>query len=183
MFFILHLSLWWVASCHTRLVPGADRDTSAVLLKRKWKKKNRWDSPTAIYVREWLQLIGCSSSSSTHTEHKSDECGLVGHCRRLGTTTKDEWSVLFSAESPLRSWTRRHILLFYNSHCSCHTHLFCQHYLVWEYINVTTNKNTPQAFRTSSLTTEGVESARLLSKCWHLNLRVISGGIMVLSRP
>lgn len=40
-FFILRLSLWWVASCYTWLVLWGDRDTSAVLLERKWKKKKK----------------------------------------------------------------------------------------------------------------------------------------------
>lgn len=30
------------------------------------KRENRWDSPTAIHVREGLQWIGYSSSTSTH---------------------------------------------------------------------------------------------------------------------
>ena len=52
--------------CYTWSVPWVDRDTSTVLSKRKWKKKNRWDSPTAICVREWLQQTGCSASTLTH---------------------------------------------------------------------------------------------------------------------
>lgn len=145
VFFILPLSLRWVARCHTQLV---ERDI--FVEKKMEKRKIGGESATAIYVRGWLQLIGCSTSSSAQKwwmwTVESD------------TSTKDEWSVIFSAVSSVKSWTLHHILLFYEAHCSC-THIFSAS-IIWSGNTLMSPviKKTQQAFSTSSLTAERAAS-------------------------
>lgn len=112
------LSCFSFCPCHYGGWPGATRNwwREILLLKRKWKKRKIGrDSATAIFVRGWLQLIGCSSSSSAQKWWMWTV--------ETDTSTKDEWSVIFSAVSSVKSWTLHHILLFYEAHCSC-THIF-----------------------------------------------------------